>query len=83
LRRMPQTHQFHYHNYLAMPIGEGEACPKFATVDHDGNPVTSESLQNKTFVLYFYPKDDTPGCTIEAQEFRDHLGTFHHVILVD
>ena len=59
-----------------MPIAEGTSCPEFATVDHDGNAVSSETLKNKTFVLYFYPKDDTPGCTIEAQEFRDHIGTY-------
>jgi len=59
-------------------INEGSPCPAFSTVDQDGNPVTSEQLikDKKTFILYFYPKDDTPGCTIEAQEFRDYIGEF-------
>eukprot|EP01092_Planopodium_desertum_P000142 TRINITY_DN10202_c0_g1_i1.p2 TRINITY_DN10202_c0_g1~~TRINITY_DN10202_c0_g1_i1.p2 ORF type:complete len:139 (-),score=33.56 TRINITY_DN10202_c0_g1_i1:77-493(-) len=55
---------------------EGTDVPAFSVVDQDNNTVTSESLaaSGKTSILYFYPRDDTPGCTIEAKEFRDLLG---------
>lgn len=44
--------------------------------DQDGNVVTLNDLKGKKAVLYFYPKDDTPGCTTEACNFRDALPTF-------
>lgn len=49
----------------------GSVAPAFSTVDHTGRPVSSASLRGKPYVLYFYPKDDTPGCTREACGFRD------------
>ena len=48
----------------------GEPAPDF-TAPTDGAPLTLSSLRGKRVVLYFYPKDSTPGCTIEAQGFRD------------
>lgn len=49
----------------------GQAAPPFALPDQSGREVTLESLRGKVVVLYFYPKDDTPGCTKEACSFRD------------
>ena len=57
-----------------MAITVGEIAPRFTLVDQDGVPVTSDDLLGKTVVLYFYPKDDTPGCTKEACGFRDLHG---------
>jgi peroxiredoxin Q/BCP len=45
-------------------------------IDHDGKPVTSKDLAGTPYVLYFYPKDDTPGCTTEACGIRDNWGAF-------
>lgn len=49
----------------------GDKAPYFEGKDQNGNTVSSESLKGKTIVLYFYPKDDTPGCTAEACSLRD------------
>jgi peroxiredoxin Q/BCP len=50
---------------------EGKKAPPFTLEGHDGNKHALEDYQGKTVVLYFYPKDDTPGCTKEACGFRD------------
>jgi peroxiredoxin Q/BCP len=52
-------------------VAVGSPAPSFSLPDQDGNVVTSESLKGAPYVLYFYPKDDTPGCTKEACGFRD------------
>lgn len=52
-------------------IRTGEPAPPFALSDADGETVALEDLAGKHVVLYFYPKDDTPGCTKEACGFRD------------
>lgn len=49
----------------------GDPAPEFSLPAHDGTTVTLASLRGTTVVLYFYPKDDTPGCTIESCELRD------------
>ncbi|MFN7387547.1 MAG: thioredoxin-dependent thiol peroxidase, partial [Lysobacteraceae bacterium] len=49
----------------------GASIPAFSLKASDGRTVTSESLLGQRYVLYFYPKDDTPGCTREACAFRD------------
>ncbi len=54
-----------------MPIEEGKAAPAFTLPDQDGNSVSLKDLRGKDVILYFYPKDDTPGCTKEACGFRD------------
>lgn len=56
----------------AMPT-EGSKAPDFTLKDGDGKEVTLSKLKGKKVVLYFYPRDDTPGCTTEACEFRDNL----------
>lgn len=47
-------------------------APAINSKDQDGNPISLEQFRGKTVVLYFYPKDDTPGCTAEACDFRDN-----------
>ena len=54
-----------------MPIEEGKAAPAFTLPDTDGNKVALEDFKGKHVIVYFYPKDDTPGCTKEACGFRD------------
>jgi peroxiredoxin Q/BCP len=52
-------------------IKEGELAPDFELVSDSGETVRLSDLRGRTVVLYFYPKDDTPGCTKEACSFRD------------
>lgn len=52
-------------------IEEGQNFPDFSLADQDGNVVTLADLKGERAVLYFYPKDDTTGCTAQACEFRD------------
>ena len=54
----------------------GDLIPDFTLPDQDGNPVSLSDFHGKTVVLFFYPKADTPGCTIEACEFRDTFPKF-------
>ncbi|MNS21335.1 putative peroxiredoxin bcp [compost metagenome] len=49
-----------------------DKAPEFSGVDQNGNPVSLANYKGKKVVLYFYPKDDTPGCTAEACDFRDN-----------
>ncbi|MGH0032959.1 MAG: peroxiredoxin [Myxococcota bacterium] len=53
-----------------MPIEEGKAAPAFTLKDHQGKKVALKDLKGQDVILYFYPRDDTPGCTKEAQGFR-------------
>ena len=52
-------------------VKEGKAAPDFTLPSSEGGEVSLKGLKGKTVVLYFYPKDDTPGCTREACAFRD------------
>lgn len=52
-------------------VAEGQPAPAFSLADQQGNEHTLASYKGKPVVLYFYPKDDTPGCTTEACAFRD------------
>ena len=52
-------------------LKEGDKAPDFTAKNQDGETVKLKDLQGKRVVLYFYPKDDTPGCTKEACSFRD------------
>ncbi|MGE5655898.1 MAG: peroxiredoxin [Actinomycetota bacterium] len=53
---------------MTLPVGT--AAPPFTAKDTNGNTVSLSDFAGKTVVLYFYPKDDTPGCTKEAQSFK-------------
>jgi peroxiredoxin Q/BCP len=55
----------------AIPI-VGDKAPAFSLPANDNTTVSLAGLKGKTVVLYFYPKDDTPGCTVEARGFRDY-----------
>lgn len=57
-------------------IQVGEAAPDFALPDADGNTVRLSELRGRPVVVYFYPKDDTPGCTTQACGIRDHWAEF-------
>jgi thioredoxin-dependent peroxiredoxin len=59
-----------------MALQVGMEAPAFTAKDADGNTVSLSDLAGKTVVLYFYPKDDTPGCTKEAQSFRDNYAEY-------
>ncbi|MEK7656403.1 MAG: thioredoxin-dependent thiol peroxidase [Elusimicrobiota bacterium] len=54
----------------------GDPAPDFSAVDETGKTHSLEAYRGKTVVLYFYPKDDTPGCTVEACDFRDNHKAF-------
>ncbi|WP_304130369.1 thioredoxin-dependent thiol peroxidase [Ignavibacterium album] len=60
-------------------IEEGKKAPDFTLPDQDGNKVKLSDFKGRYIVLYFYPKDDTPGCTKEACSFRDTFPEFNNV----
>jgi peroxiredoxin Q/BCP len=64
---------------LAMPIEVGQKAPAFTLTNHAGEKITLDKLKGKWAVLYFYPKDDTPGCTVEACEFTAGLRGFQGI----
>lgn len=57
-------------------LESGDKAPDFTLPTNGGETLSLKSLKGKTVVLYFYPKDMTPGCTTEAQDFRDHSKDF-------
>ena len=59
-----------------MMLQAGDKAPSFMLADDGGRTVDSATLKGRRYVLYFYPKDDTPGCTREACAFRDNLPSF-------
>ncbi len=54
-------------------LKEGQKAPDFELIDQEGKKVSLLDFKGKKIILYFYPRDDTPGCTIEACSFRDNL----------
>lgn len=67
-----------------MPLQVGTEAPQFELADADMQMFSLNGQRGKNIVLYFYPKDDTPGCTMEANEFSDHIDEFarHDTIVV-
>jgi peroxiredoxin Q/BCP len=59
-----------------MALAVGTKAPEFSVKDTNGNTVTLSGLAGKKVVMYFYPKDDTPGCTKQACSFRDNYSTY-------
>jgi len=57
-------------------IEEGAKLPNLTLTGVDSQPIKLADYAGKPFILYFYPKDDTPGCTREAQDFSAHMGEF-------
>ncbi len=57
---------------MATTLQEGQPAPGFTARDQDGNTVSLSNFKGKKVVLYFYPKDDTPGCTAQACNLRDN-----------
>ena len=57
-------------------IQPGDKAPEFELPDSDMNIIKSSDCNGQNFVVYFYPKDDTPGCTMEATEFTDLMSEF-------
>lgn len=57
-----------------MTVSEGSKAPAWTAQDETGKPWKSSELKGRHVVLYFYPQDDTPGCTTEACQFRDEIG---------
>ena len=60
---------------MAEELTVGDKAPAFSLLNQAGQSVTLKSLKGKLVVLYFYPKDDTPGCTKEACGFRDSMAS--------
>ena len=57
-------------------VEEGKPAPDFSLTSDTGETISLASLRGKPVVLYFYPKDDTPGCTVQAVSIRDSWGEF-------
>ena len=55
-----------------MTLKAGDKAPEFTAPDQDGNPISLSQFKGKKVVLYFYPKDSTPGCTAQACNLRDN-----------
>ncbi|MCY1544895.1 putative peroxiredoxin bcp [compost metagenome] len=58
-----------------MELKSGDKAPLFTSTDQQGNPISLAQFKGKKVILYFYPKDSTPGCTAEACNFRDNYQT--------
>lgn len=61
---------------LVLNLKEGDQAPPFAALTNGGGSISLAELAGKNVILYFYPRDDTPGCTKEACAFRDHFAAF-------
>src|SRR3989304_9709413 len=59
---------------MPTPLTEGQPAPDFSAETDKGETVSLKDFAGKHVILYFYPKDDTPGCTVEACDFRDNMG---------
>lgn len=59
-----------------LKLKEGDPAPEFSAVTNDGGSISLSALKGKNVILYFYPRDDTPGCTKEACAFRDSFDQF-------
>ena len=59
-----------------LKLKPGDKAPQFSAVTQDGSRISLADLKGKDVILYFYPRDDTPGCTKEACAFRDEFAAF-------
>lgn len=65
--------------FASEPFAVGQPAPEFELSDQNGQLHSLEDYRDKWVVLYFYPKDQTPGCTTEACEFRDNIFAFRKI----
>ncbi len=63
----------------AKALQVGDKAPDFTLPDQDGKPVSLKDFAGKKLVLYFYPKDNTPGCTREACAFKENIAAFNRI----
>ena len=61
---------------LKLSLAEGDQAPAFTVSTNGGGTVSLSDYQGRNVILYFYPRDDTPGCTREACSFRDRFAVF-------
>jgi peroxiredoxin Q/BCP len=61
---------------IELKLKEGDVAPKFTAATNGGGKISLADYLGRNVILYFYPKDDTPGCTKEACAFRDHFAGF-------
>ena len=61
---------------IELKLQEGDVAPKFSVATNGGGAISLADFKGQNVILYFYPKDDTPGCTKEACAFRDHFADF-------
>jgi peroxiredoxin Q/BCP len=61
---------------IELKLKEGDVAPKFTAATNGGGKISLADFNGQNVILYFYPKDDTPGCTKEACTFRDHFADF-------
>jgi peroxiredoxin Q/BCP len=61
---------------IQLKLKEGDKAPEFSAITNGGGKISLADYLGKNVILYFYPKDDTPGCTKEACAFRDHFADF-------
>jgi peroxiredoxin Q/BCP len=62
---------------IELKLKEGDVAPKFTVATNGGGKISLADFKGKNVILYFYPKDDTPGCTKEACAFRDQFADFN------
>ena len=55
----------------------GDKAPEINAIDQDGNSITLDNYKGKKVILYFYPKDNTPGCTVESCNLRDNYNNLN------
>src|SRR6266850_205149 len=65
-------------NKIELRLKEGDKAPEFTAPKNGGGTVSLSDYKGKNIILYFYPKDDTPGCTKEACAFRDDFSEFRN-----
>ncbi|MDQ7112181.1 thioredoxin-dependent thiol peroxidase [Staphylococcus simulans] len=58
-------------------LKKGDKFPEFALENQDGEIITNDTIKGRKAILYFYPRDNTPGCTTEACDFRDNMAMFN------
>jgi peroxiredoxin Q/BCP len=78
-RRVASTSVRSQRRYVVSLLAVGSKAPEFTTVDQDGKRRSLSDFQGKKLILYFYPKDNTSGCTKEACAFRDHFDRFRRL----